>query len=177
MSAPKRIAAVLLSASVVLFSALESSEGFAPVAMKPVPEDRWTYGFGSTYKMDGSPVKPGDTITRPEARKLMEAKVRDHYQPVIVRCLGNTLVSQGEFDALLDLAYNIGAEKVCRFSIIPKFKAGQYEVGCRAILTVDLLNGHHCSRDNNIQRIPGCRGIMNRRNHQYQMCMGVLNAR
>ena len=172
----KRIAASLLVASSALFASLEVSEGFVSKAMKPVPEDRWTYGYGSTFKADGSPVKPGDTINRTEARKLMEIKVRDEYQPVIHSCTQDILLSQGEFDALIDLAYNIGAEKVCRYSIIKKFRAGQYEAGCASILTIDMLNGKHCRLDNNIQKVPGCNGIMKRRNHQYQLCLGNAHA-
>lgn len=168
-----RISATALVASAALFISLEASEGFVSQAMKPVPEDRWTYGYGSTFKQDGSPVKPGDSITRTEARKLMEIKVRDEFQPVIHACTKDILLSQGEFDALIDLAYNIGAEKVCRYSIITRFRAGYYVEGCQSILTIDMLNGKHCRLDNNIKKVPGCKGIMNRRTHQMQMCLGV----
>ena len=170
----KRTAAVLLLASASLFTALESSEGFVPQAMKPVPEDRYTYGYGSTFKLDGSPVQPGDRITRIEARKLMESKVRDEYQPIIQACVGDIPLSQGEFDALLDLGYNIGAKKVCGYSIIRKFRAGDYQAGCASILTIDWLNGKKCSVGNNIKKVPGCKGILNRRQHQFQMCKGNI---
>ena len=175
-SSIKRIAASFLVASSTLFASLEVSEGFVSKAMKPLPEDRWTYGYGSTAKLDGSPVKPGDSITRTEARQLMEIKIRDLYQPVIHRCTKDIPMSQGEFNSLLDLAYNIGAEKVCRYSIIKKFKAGQYEAGCQSILTIDMLNGKHCRQGNNLLTVPGCQGIMNRRNRQYRMCMGEQDA-
>lgn len=176
MSSPsiKRVVASLLVASSTLFASLEISEGFVPKAIKPVPEDRWTYGYGSTFKADGSPVKPGDTISRIEARKLMELKVQDEYQPVIHGCTQDILLSQGEFDALIDLGYNIGAEKVCRYSIIRKFREGQYAEGCATIFTIDMLNGKHCRIGNNIKMVPGCKGIMNRRQKQYDLCMGNL---
>lgn len=163
----------LLLASVALFAALEASEGFVPQAMKPVPEDRWTYGYGSTFKEDGSPVQPGDRITRKDARTLMEIKVRDEFQPIIHACAGDIPMTQYEFDVLLDLSYNIGAEKVCRYSIIKKFRAGDYEAGCASILTIDRLNGKKCSVDNNVKKVPGCKGILNRRHDQFQMCKGA----
>ena len=171
----KRAAASLLVASSALFASLEVSEGFVEKAMKPVPEDRWTYGYGNTFKADGSPVSPGDTISRSEARKLMEIKVRDEFQPVIHSCTKGILLSQGEFDSLIDLAYNIGAEKVCRYSIIKKFRSGLYEEGCATIFTIDMLNGKHCRMGNNIRTVPGCKGIMNRRQKQYELCMGNSN--
>ena len=173
MSTVKRTAAAFLLASAALFTALESSEGFVPQAMKPVPGDRWTYGYGSTFRLDGSPVQPGDRISREGARALMKIKVRDEYQPVIHACAGDIPMTQYEFDVLIDLGYNIGAEKVCRYSIITKFRAGDYDAGCASILTIDWLNGKKCSVDNNVRKVPGCKGILNRRHDQFQMCKGA----
>ena len=174
MSSVKRTAAAFLMASAALFTALESGEGFVPQAMKPVPEDRWTYGYGSTFRLDGSPVQPGDRITQKGARTLMEIKVRDEFQPIIHACAGDIPMTQYEFDALIDLSYNIGAQKVCGYSIIRKFRVGDYDAGCASILTIDWLNGKKCSVDNNVKKVPGCKGILNRRQHQYQMCKGIV---
>lgn len=170
---PIRKSGSLLLASVALFAALEASEGFVPQAMKPVPEDRWTYGYGSTFKEDGSPVQPGDRITRKDARTLMEIKVRDEFQPIIHACAGDIPMTQYEFDVLIDLSYNIGAKKICGYSIIRKFRAGDYDAGCASILTIDWLNGKKCSVDNNVKKVPGCKGILNRRHDQFQMCKGA----
>ncbi len=166
-----RIVATALTFSAAGVLGLMQSESFAPTAIKPIPEDRWTYGYGSTFKEDGSPVQPGDTISQVEARRLMEAKVHDEYQPVIQACASGVPMTQGEFDALIDLAYHVGAGKVCRFSIVPKFRAGKYEEGCKAILTVDMLNGRHCNLPENRNRRDGCRGVIERRQRQFNMCM------
>ena len=100
----------------------------------------------------------------------MQIKVHDEYQPVIHKCAGDIPMTQGEFDSLIDLGYNIGAEKVCRYSIIKLFRAGKYAEGCKTIFTIDMLNGVHCRE--NVGKVNGCRGIMKRRQEQYERCMG-----
>lgn len=171
MNPKSRIAAALLSMSAAGIIGLSQSEGFAPNAMIPVPGDVPTYGLGSTTKADGTPVQMGDTITLPEAEALLVRKLHSDYEPVIKKCASDVLMTQGEYDAIVDLAYNIGAEKVCRFSIVPKFRSGRYAEGCAAILTVDMLQGVHCSRPENLKHFKGCKGIMNRRNKQYATCI------
>lgn len=170
-STTDRIVACRRIASAALIASLAIAEGFSNTAIQPVPNDRWTYGHGSTYRADGSPVQPGDTITRAEARTLLVKTVDETYASAIKRCAGDVPMTQGEFDSLVDLAYNIGPASVCRFSMIPKFRAGDYEAGCKAILSIDKLQGVHCADPRN-KRVPGCKGVMNRRTHQYRICIG-----
>ena len=169
MNAPLRVRAASLTASAALIAALAISEGFTTQAIQPVPNDRWTYGHGSTFRADGEAVQPGDTITRAEARTLLVSTVNDTYAAAIKRCAGDVLMAQHEFDALVDLAYNVGAVNACRYSIIKKFRAGDYAGGCRAILTIDRLQGVHCTKS---PRYPGCKGVMARRTKQYLTCIG-----
>ena len=42
----------------------------------------------------------------------------------------------------------------------------------KSILTIDKLQGRHCSRPENRYRKDGCKGLMNRRERQYNACMG-----
>ncbi len=42
---------------------IKSFEGFKDTAYKPLPTDRWTYGYGSTFKLDGSPVQEDNFIS------------------------------------------------------------------------------------------------------------------
>lgn len=155
-----------------LISGLMEEEGFSPVAEQPIPGDRWTIGHGSTYNADGTDVKPGQTITRKDARQLLEITVRDVYQTGIQRCTEGILMADYEAKSIINLAYHVGYQKVCRSSIVPKFRDGRYEDGCKAILSFDLLQGRHCSLPENRNRKDGCRGLMNRRMKQYKMCMG-----
>lgn len=167
----KRSLAAGLVMSVAGFTTLMNSESFVATASRPVPGDRCTKGYGSTFNLDGSPVKCGEKITEPEARKLMVVKVNNVYQAAIHKCAGDIEMYQGEFDALVDLADNLGGRAVCSYSIIDLFRAGKYAEGCKTIFTIDKLGGRHCNTPENRNRTDGCKGIMNRRQTQYDTCM------
>lgn len=169
----KRVLAVTLVAGASLITALKIDEGFNPVAVQPVPGDRWTYGYGDTFRPNGTPVQQGDTITRERADTLLRKRVNDQYEAGVNRCAGDILMTQYEKDVLIEIAYQNGVAGVCSYSIIRKFRAGQYVEGCQSILTIDKLQGRHCSRPENRYRKDGCNGLMNRRERQYRSCMGT----
>ena len=168
----KRTAAAGLAASAIALAGIYNSEGFSPVATIPVPEDIPTYGYGSTIKADGTPVKLGDTITRTEAKALVASDVNKKFVSNLHKCAGDVPMAQGEFDALVDMTYNMGSATVCNSSIITKFRAGQYAEGCATILTFDRLHGKHCREPYNLANVNGCKGIMNRRNYEFKLCTG-----
>lgn len=66
----KRIAAGALVVAGLAVAQLIPEEGFAPVAKPPIPGDRCTYGYGSTFHLDGTPVKCNETISRQAASSL-----------------------------------------------------------------------------------------------------------
>lgn len=172
MADGKRIAAASLKASLALIAALALQEGYDRIAKRPVPHDPLTYGHGATVRADGKPVQAGDTITRTEARALLQKQVADTYEAEIRRCAGDVPMTQGEYDATIDLAYNIGAGKVCRSTMLHHFRAGEYAAGCEAIMLFDRLHGVRCSLPENRNRRDGCRGILARRAAQIAMCKG-----
>ena len=74
---------------------------------------------------------------------------------------------------LVRLAYQNGVRAVCGYSIIDRFRAGEYEAGCRTIVTIDKLQNRHCSLPENRYRKDGCNGLMNRREKQMRQCLGL----
>ena len=62
------IAALALSAAG--YVGIVGHEGYTDGAVRPLPTDVPTYGFGSTIGPDGQPVKMGDRITPPAAVAL-----------------------------------------------------------------------------------------------------------
>lgn len=172
MSVAKRVAAGTLVVAALVASQLKPEEGFDSVARAPIAGDRCTYGYGSTFHADGSPVQCGETITRSEANSLLITTVHNEYEAAINRCAGDIPMWKREKTILVRLAYQNGGESVCGYSIIPLFRAGKYEEGCRTIVTIDKLQGRHCSRPENRYRKDGCKGLMNRRERQYKSCMG-----
>ena len=75
------------------------------------------------------------------------------------RCITADLY-QHEYDAYVDLAYNVGAAAVCRSSIPAKLAAGDYEAACRTILDFKKVQGRDCSAP---QNRPFCGGVWTRR--------------
>lgn len=87
---------------------LKHSEGLRLKAYKcqaGVP----TIGYGSTFYEDGKPVKMGDTITAARAEALLPAIAKKFAQAVDMKTRKIDRVwKQTEFDALVNLTFNIG---------------------------------------------------------------------
>lgn len=150
----KRLSAASLVLSAAALVGLALSEGFTDRAVQPLPGDKWTFGFGTT---EG--VKPGDTITPPRA---LERKLRDvqSFEGAIKRCVQVPL-AQGEYDAYVSLAYNIGADAFCKSTLVRLLNAGDYAGACKQILRWDKFKGQPV------------RGLTLRREREYQTCISA----
>lgn len=70
-----------------------------------------TIGYGSTRYADGRAVTLGDPpITRAQADEIMRATLTEY--EAAVRRLVTVALTQGQFDALVDFAYNAGAKSL-----------------------------------------------------------------
>lgn len=167
MGVKTRIAIGALAFSAAGLVALVGDEGYIPVARRPVPGDPPTVGFGNTRHADGSPVRPGETITPPSAVRLAARDISAK-ESVLKSCITGTL-TQGEYDAYVRLAYNVGASAVCRSSIPKKIAAGEYAAACKTILDFRRVQGRDCSLPVNARF---CGGVWLRRQEEYRWCMG-----
>lgn len=145
-----------------------SHEGFTSSAVIPIPGDRPTVGFGSTFRDDGSPVRMGDTITpqRALARSLSHIQ-RDETR--LRQCVTGPL-SQVEYDVLVDFAYWRGAGGACRSDVVKHINAGRYADACAAYLNLDSRRaaGKDCADPAN-----KCRGVWLRAQERNAKCMGA----
>ena len=105
MSTRTRLAALSLSAAGLV--GILNWEGYSDRAYVPVEGDVPTIGYGSTRRDDGAPVKPGDTITPPQALRRALKDVKE-FEGAIKECVSVPL-TQHEYDAYLSLSYNIGS--------------------------------------------------------------------
>ena len=79
-------------------------EGFSAKACKCVSTEKYyTIGYGHY----GADVKKDDTITREEARKLLEADLLS-FEKKVSKYDSKYGFNQNEFDALVSFAYNVG---------------------------------------------------------------------
>jgi lysozyme len=162
--ARKPITAMVVSAA--LLTGIAVHEGYREESYIPVKTDQGsdipTIGYGTTINKDGTPVKLGQTITREEAWKLLEAQTNDKYANVIKKCIKVPL-HQYEFDAYVSLSYNIGVGKngFCGSTLVKKLNAKDYAGACKEILRWDRFKGKPL------------KGLTNRRQIEYNKCMGT----
>ncbi|EBZ0929872.1 lysozyme, partial [Salmonella enterica subsp. enterica serovar Typhimurium] len=85
---------------------------FEGCSLKAYPDpgtggDPWTIGYGWTHSVDGKPVKPGMMIDEATAERLLNTGLVG-YENDVSR-LVKVKLTQGQFDALVSFAYNLGA--------------------------------------------------------------------
>jgi len=167
-----RTAAAVLSLSALAFAGRALHEGYSNEAIIPIPGDRPTVGLGSTFRDDGTPVQMGDKITPPQAiRRAVRHMGGDEKR--FKQCLGEGAeLYQYEYDAYMNLSYNVGYGNVCKSSIITKINGKQYEAACNTILDFYKASGKDCRvRANN------CYGVWLDRLETNKLCLtGVYPA-
>lgn len=132
-----RTAAAVLVVSAAQFVDLTSEEGYTDNAVVPVKGDVPTYGFGMTKRPDGSPVLMGDRTTPVRAMRDSLAHIQKD-EAVLRRCVKAPLY-QGEWDLLVDHAYQHGVGTTCGSRMVREINAGRYVAACEAYLDYRLV--------------------------------------
>ncbi len=154
MGLKQRLAVGVLSLSAAGLIGIASHEGFSDTAYIPIAGDVPTIGFGST---EG--VQLGNKITVPEALERLHRDV-GNAESAIGQCVTVPL-SQGEYDAFTSLAFNIGSSAFCSSTLVRKLNGGDYEGACQEIRKWVYSGGRKIQ------------GLVNRREDEYRMCMGL----
>ncbi|HHH3394312.1 TPA: lysozyme [Klebsiella aerogenes] len=82
----------------------------------------WTIGYGWTLPVDGKPVRPGMTIDQATADRLLKTGLVSYENDVLK--IVKVKLTQGQFDALVSLAYNIGSRALSTSTLLKKLNAG-----------------------------------------------------
>lgn len=90
----------------------------------------WTIGFGHTSMAGPPAVRKGLEITKQEAMDLLARDIVK-YEAGVMRVLKRA-PSQGQFDAMVSLCYNIGEGGFAKSSVVKHFNAGNFEAAARA---------------------------------------------
>ena len=82
----------------------------------------WTIGYGHTSAAGAPEVKAGLKISLPDAKEIF---VRDvvKYEAAVDKAI-NRPMTQGQFDAMVSLCYNIGPGAFAGSTLVRKFNAG-----------------------------------------------------
>lgn len=133
--------------------ALALSEVFSPTVYKDsVGKD--TIGYGET---EG--VNKGDRTTPERALAHLLIRVEDDYGDGVKNCVKVPL-HQYEYDAYVNLTYNIGVQRFCDSSIVDWLNKEEYGKACGSIILYSMAKGKFI------------RGLWNRRVREYNMCIG-----
>ena len=145
-----------LSLSATALVALLSFEGYRGQAYVPVAGDVPTIGFGTT---EG--VRAGQTIDPVTA---LNRAVRDvtKFEGTLKQCVRVPL-TQNEYDAYVQLAYNIGPAKFCKSTLVRKLNMQDYVGACTEIPRWNYFKG---------KVLPG---LNVPRKAQYELCMKGQN--
>ncbi len=154
---------ILLALSAAGLVGIAVDEGYTTRAIPdPVKGTRVpTIGFGTTHG-----VKMGDTTTPVKAlvRKLADVQ---QFEGALKACVTAPL-HQHEYDAYVNLAYNIGPNAFCKSTLVKKLNTLDYAGACDAILMWKRVGGTDCSEPGNRT----CPGLWARRLRLHAQCLG-----
>lgn len=78
----------------------------------------WTIGYGWTHPVDGKPIKPGMTIKQETADRLLKTGLVSYENDVLK--MAKVKLTQGQFDALVSFAYNVGSRALSTSTLLRK---------------------------------------------------------
>ena len=111
-----------MKASQACIDLIHDFEGFREAPYR-CPAGVWTIGYGSTRYADGTPVKQTDpAITRAQADAIMRQTLVE-YENAVARYV-SLPITQNMADALIDFAYNAGAQNLRKSTLLSKLNAG-----------------------------------------------------
>ncbi|GGA70477.1 lysozyme [Edaphobacter acidisoli] len=95
----------------------------------------WTVGYGHT----GTGVHGGMTITTDEAEALLASDIAGAVAGV--NRLVTRVVSQNQFDALVDFAFNLGCASLARSTLLRCVNDGDFAAAAKEFLLWDHVQG------------------------------------
>jgi lysozyme len=99
-----------------------------------------TIGYGHRLH---HPMSYPNGITEAQAANLLASDVRDAEQAV--ERLVKVPLTQGQFDALVDFCFNLGAGRLAASTLLKDLNAGQYSAAAQQLLCWDHAGGEENS--------------------------------
>lgn len=166
MIKPIRMAIAALSLSAAGFGGIATHESYRGDAYIPLPGDRWTIGFGSTFWFDGTPVKMGDKIDVITAIKLKLAHIGKD-EAALKRCV-TAPITQAEYDNLVGFAFQYGTDAACKSTLVKLINERKYAEACHQYSRWTFVAGRDC-RDPKSK----CPGVAIRADERKAQCLAA----
>lgn len=103
---------------------IKEFESFSEIAYL-CPAGYWTYGFGSRYKADGTPVKQGDSISKQGAEALLNDYLIKNVYPLFKQIPYK--ITRNQEDAICSLIFNVGKNSFINSKLFKAIKEKDYE--------------------------------------------------
>ena len=120
---------------------IQNYEGLRTTAYKPLKTERgWTIGYGH----HGPDVKPGSVCTEQWAYEQLLRDLRQvEHQLISALNTDEIEVTQGQFDALCSLLFNLsgGILRLVKFKLWAKLKAGDVRGAAHEFLDINKAGG------------------------------------
>ena len=120
---------------------IQNYEGLRTTAYKPLKTEKgWTIGYGH----HGPDVKPGSVCTEQWAYEQLLRDLRQvEYQLISALNADEIEVTQGQFDALCSLLFNLsgGISRLVKFKLWAKLKAGDIKGAAHEFLDINKAGG------------------------------------
>lgn len=120
---------------------IQNYEGLRTTAYKPLKTEKgWTIGYGH----HGPDVKPGSVCTEQWAYEQLLRDLRQIEHQLISALNADEIeVTQGQFDALCSLLFNLsgGILSLVKFKLWAKLKAGDVKGAANAFLGINKAGG------------------------------------
>jgi lysozyme len=84
-----------------------------------------TIGWGSTRDFQGRPIKLGTVWTQEQCDRKKAEDMAD-FEREVRAILGSAHTTQGQFDAMVSFAYNLGSDRLRGSTLLRKHKNGDY---------------------------------------------------
>lgn len=120
-----------MTLSAVGLRLLKSFEQCRLAAYRPTPSDVRTIGWGATRNADGSPIKPGDYWSQVKCDLRLDSDLKALIREV-VRLVQHAVTTQPQLDALIVLAYNMGAGALAGSTLLRDHLAGNVDDAAEA---------------------------------------------
>lgn len=151
------MASATLVGGVAVHEGRELTDYWDRIPAKPVATA--CYGHTATAKV-------GTKRTVAECDELLRKDLNDVYGPAVLSMV-TVPITQGQYNALTDFAYNLGTGALRRSTLLRKVNAGDHEGAAREFAKWKFAGGKDCT-----VRANGCYGIIERREWERKQYAG-----
>jgi lysozyme len=156
----EKFKASALAISLTALLMIANDEGYSSKPYRDI-NGVWTNGYGNAT------IDPTKVVSQKEALSDLKQNISANAMQM-AECI-KVPVTQNQYDAYINLSYNIGYNAFCKSTIVKKLNIGDDIGSCNAIMLYTFVGGKDCKIKSN-----KCYGIVTRREYEKSLCLKGL---